>query len=149
MTKRTVPNITCVRRTVTDTHMSESLYPAHMCRIHYAQYNMFQKELCPVTLPAASFPRHEVHILQCAQFPPQVDLPCFLSLIIVWIIPATIRISTSVTRIVPIFAINQLIMLILLVILNTDSSRRTVVHYPAILAVLSLSASLYFLKNSR
>ena len=44
------------------------------------------------------------HIWQCAQFPPQEDFPCCLSLIRDRTMPATIIMSKSVIKIVPIFA---------------------------------------------
>jgi len=43
----------------------------------------------------------EAHILQPAQFPPQLDFPCFLSFIIVLIIRTTAKISISDTTIEP------------------------------------------------
>ena len=46
-----------------------------------------------------------LHILQCAQFPPQQDFPCFLSLIMETMIPATIRIIKSAMHTVPKFDI--------------------------------------------
>ena len=66
------------------------------------------------------------HILHDAQLPPQDDLPIFLSLIMVRIITATRAMRTMVISIVPM----------------------NVLSYFAALAISSLSASLYFLKNS-
>ena len=66
------------------------------------------------------------HILHDAQLPPQDDFPIFLSRIMVRIIKATITIRITDMIIVP---INDL-------------------SYFVVLAISSLSASLYFLKNS-
>ena len=46
----------------------------------------------------------ELHILQCAQLPPQVDLPALLSFTSEMIIPITARTSTDDISIVPILS---------------------------------------------
>ena len=55
----------------------------------------------------STFVTHPVHILQCAQFPPQVDLPCFLSFIILMMISVTMMINNNDTPIVPKFSMIQ------------------------------------------